>query len=224
MVPGRQRYPAAGNRSPPISKQLAGAHIEEDASFTAEGRPAKNAVRGDDLAAGERREVRGERIPDGARSATREWPARRVAQHAEHEPERRAEGGFERNHRVGRDASKQCTRAFAAEAGLGEPARGPHAVPAEAGEGDWVSRRKERCEHPFEQRVSVGDQRSKEALVYARWSGPKSGEAVSASDVWRSAAEPSSNGCASGAGGWIHSRPKSASGSERKTGEARPSG
>src|SRR5215216_6378693 len=61
------------------------------------------------------------------------------------------------------------------------------------------------------------------SLSYARASGPRA-SAVASTERSRTAADPSSKGWASGAGGWIHSRPCSSSGSVRKNGEAYPRG
>ena len=61
------------------------------------------------------------------------------------------------------------------------------------------------------------------ALRYAGPSAPR--RAHVSSSGWASmAADPSSRGCASGSGGWIHSRPCSASGKAAKAGELTASG
>ncbi len=57
------------------------------------------------------------------------------------------------------------------------------------------------------------------SFAYAGPSAP-SPAAVSAIERWSRMAVPSSSGCARGASGWIHWRPKSPSGNDRKNGDA----
>ena len=133
-------------------------------------------------------------------------------------------GGLEREHRVRGVAGEERAGALAVEARARKPGRraqrraartAPSSIGCRGGRGP--------ASVSVDELVGAADERPEQALARPRRRSPRPA-AVSASERSSTTAVPSSSGCASGAGGWIHSTPCSASGTERMNGEASRAG
>ena len=164
---------------------------------------ADHAAPGLDLAA-ERAEVRRERVGDRLGAATRERPADRVREQAEDEPERGRQ-------RAGRAAGSSAPRARRRAPARGRPRtvrerdRRAQRGHAEPGEQERPARHGQRREQHGSSESGLADERRDQPPV-GRPVGAESRRRL-VERALEHDRRPSSSGCASGAGGWIHSRP-----------------
>ena len=140
----------------------------------------------------------------------------------QHQPERPARRPAERQRRVRRDAGEQRpgprprNASFASSRGRQQPEH------AESRQQQWVPGQAATARATSGEQIAASAPRTGPSAAPGAAHPAQADAPVVSVDRSSRTAVPSSSGWASGTGGWIHSRPCSASGSRRNSGEATP--